>query len=78
MLNKKGIIGFIIALLALIVIGFVCIVQIGMIYYGGSLFRTSGLTLKEFLIMLSLSFSVIPFDMIRKILLKRKGILLGV
>ncbi len=62
----------------LAVIGFVCVVQVGMIYYGGSLFRTSGLTLEEFLVMLGLSFTVIPFDIIRKILLKRKGSLLEI
>ena len=62
----------------LVIIGFITIVQIGMIYYGGYLFRTSGLTLKEFLIMLMISIIVIPFDMIRKLYLKKKGITKGV
>ena len=51
---------------------FITIIQIILLYYGGSLFRTSGLTIKEFLIMFIISFSVIPFDIIRKILMKKK------
>ncbi len=62
----------------LAVIGFITIVQVGMIYYGGSLFRTTGLTLKEFLIMLFIAFTVIPFDMIRKLVFKNRGIQMGV
>ena len=50
---------------------FILIVQILMIYYGGTLFRTSGLTLKEFNIMLLISATVIPADLIRKIYLRK-------
>ena len=57
----------------LLVIGFVFLTQIGMIYYGGNLFRTVGLNVWEFLIVLLLSFTVIPFDMMRKLFFKRKG-----
>ena len=42
-----------------------------MIYYGGTLFRTSGLTLKEFIIMLLISITVIPFDLVRKLITKK-------
>ena len=57
----------------LIVILFIVIVQIYLIYYGGSVFRTSGLELREFIIMLFIAFTVIPFDMLRKIYLKKIG-----
>ena len=50
---------------------FIFIVQIIMIYYGGNIFRTTPLTIKELLIIFLLSFTVIPFDMIRKILYKK-------
>lgn len=50
----------------------VSIIQVYFIYYGGSLFRTYGLTLKELLICLGLAFTVIPFDLIRKYLINNK------
>ena len=52
------------------VILFVAIVQIYLIYYGGDIFRTRGLTLNEFIIMLLIAFTVIPFDFVRKLYLK--------
>ena len=57
----------------IIIMLFIIIVQILLIYYGGNLFRTSGLTLKEFEIMILLAFTVIPVDWIRKLILKYKG-----
>jgi len=62
----------------LIIILFVALVQIGMIYFGGSIFRTTGLSFLEFDVMLILAFSVIPFDFMRKIVLKKCGKSLGV
>ena len=62
----------------IIIISFIIIVQILLIYYGGSLFRTTGLSLFEFEVMLLMALTVIPFDMIRKIILKKKGIKYGV
>lgn len=56
------------------IIFFIGIVQILLIYFGGTLFRTTGLSIYEFEIMIILSFSIIPFDFIRKIILKKKGI----
>ena len=60
------------------IISFVICMQIILIYKGGELFRTSGLTLNEFIIMLMFSLTVIPVDFIRKIILKYKGRKLGV
>ena len=57
---------------------FVILVQIVMIYCGGSLFRTSGLTLKEFMVMLIFAVTVIPVDMIRKLFFRRTRMKMGV
>lgn len=62
----------------IIIITFIAIVQMFLIYYGGSLFRTAGLTLKEFEIMLLFAFTVIPFDFLRKMYIRKKGIKDGV
>ena len=50
---------------------FVCAVQVGLLYFGGALFRTTALTLRELLYCIALAFTVIPMDMIRKALTKR-------
>ena len=60
------------------VISFIVIVQVLLIYFGGNLFRTVGLTFKEFEIMFLLSMTVIPIDFLRKYLLRKKGIIGGV
>lgn len=60
------------------VILFIAIVQILLIYYGGNLFRTYGLSYFEFEIMTIISLLVIPVDFIRKIYLKKNGKLSGV
>lgn len=60
------------------VIAFIMVVQVGMIYYGGSLFRTTGLTLREFLVMVMVALTVIPFDMLRKLILRHIGVVGGV
>lgn len=57
----------------IIVISFISIVQIILIYFGGKIFRTTGLTLFEFEIMLLFAFTIIPVDIIRKIILKKLG-----
>lgn len=62
----------------LIIISFIAIVQVILIYYGGNLFRTSGLDFLEFEIMILLAFTVIPIDWIRKLYLRTKGIKDGV
>ena len=58
----------------IIIIAFIAIVQIILIYYGGEVFRTTGLTIYEFEVMILLAFSIIPFDIIRKIILKKNKI----
>ena len=62
----------------MLIIVFIVAMQIVMIYYGGSVFRTSGLTLKELIITILFAFSVVPVDNIRKILLRSRGINRGV
>ncbi len=57
---------------------FVVIIQIILIYYGGEIFRTAGLTIKELIIMLVFASSVIPFDVLRKIILKKHNKNIGV
>jgi len=59
-------------------IAFIVIVQVYLIYFGGSLFRTYGLTAKEFALVLVLAFSVIPLDWIRKIFLRTHHLKNGV
>lgn len=58
----------------ILIIFLIVLVQLALIYYGGSLFRTSGLTLKEFIIMLFIALTVIPIDILRKLILKKRGI----
>ena len=60
------------------VITFVFLMQIYLIYYGGEMFRTNGLSIYEFLIMFAFSLLVIPVDFIRKLIYKRHNINLGV
>lgn len=60
------------------IITFIIIVQMILIYYGGNLFRTAGLTFKELYIMLLFALSVIPFDWLRKLYIRKKGIKDGV
>jgi magnesium-transporting ATPase (P-type) len=50
----------------IIVMGIICAVQIGLLYFGGALFRTASLTLRELLICILLALSVIPVDLLRK------------
>ncbi len=59
------------------IITFICIsiVQMYLIYFGGSLFRTYGMSLKELIFVLALAFTVIPVDLIRKFIFKRVGVI---
>ena len=65
-LSSKG--GFLIAINFILSI----IVQIILIYFGGTMFRTKSLTLFEFLVMLILAITVIPVDSFRKFIYKKK------
>lgn len=54
----------------------VAVVQLLLIYFGGSLFRTAGLTSGELRTVLMIAFWVIPADLLRKLVLRlfrRKG-----
>ena len=62
----------------LIIMIFIVIVQVLLIYFGGSIFRTSGLSFFEFETMIFFALTVIPFDFIRKLILKKKGQKYGV
>ena len=62
----------------LLIFLFITIVQVTLIYFGGEIFRTTGLTIYEFEVMIILAFSVIPFDIIRKIIFKKSGKYMGV
>ena len=57
----------------LFIIILIGVIQILLIYYGGNVFRTTSLSLKEIDIMLFCAFSVIPMEFLRKFYLKRKG-----
>lgn len=56
------------------IIGFIIIVQLYLIYYGGKLFRSYGLLPKELLITILLASTVVPVDWLRKLITKRKRI----
>ena len=59
----------------IILFSLISVVQIFLIYNGGSLFRTYGLSLKELLLVLIMAFTVIPLDLFRKLLFRRKGVI---
>ncbi len=48
----------------------ICIIQVAMIYFGGEVFRCIPLTVGELVMAISLAFTVIPFDCIRRIVKK--------
>lgn len=62
----------------LVVILFILVVQISLIYYGGDMFRTYGLNLFQFEVMVMISALVVPIDFLRKLLLRKKGEIGGV
>ena len=57
---------------------FIFIAQIYIIYNGGTIFRTYGLELKELIIVFALALTVFPVDWLRKYILKKKHIAIGV
>lgn len=60
------------------IIVFILVVQLLLIYFGGDLFRTAGLTIFELEVIIILSISVIPIDFFRKIIMKKKAYNLNV
>lgn len=59
--------------LFLSIIAFIFIVQLLMIYFGGAVFRTAGLTFIELQIVLILAFTVVPVDLARKMFIRMFG-----
>ena len=57
----------------IIIISIIAIIQILLIYYGGSIFRTVDLNLKELIFVIVVSATVIPVDWIRKIIFKKSN-----
>ena len=45
-------------------------IQVAMIYYGGELFRSVPLLPKELFLVIFLAFTVVPFDILRRIFTK--------
>lgn len=58
----------------IIIIIFIIIVQLGIIYFGGSMFRSYGLLPSELITTILLAGTVIPIDLCRKIYVKKKRI----
>jgi len=55
------------------IMGSVSIIQIGMVYLGGNIFRTMPLDFVHLVIIVVLAFSVVPYDMFRKLVVERKS-----
>ena len=68
----------IILLFGIVIIAFILLVQVYLIYHGGDLFRTYGLTAKEFFIVLIIALTVFPVDFLRKIFLRQHHLKTGV
>lgn len=56
-----------------VILSMIICIQVGMIYFGGSVFRTTPLSPLQFLIPFGMALSVIPFNMLVKLLLRRTG-----
>jgi magnesium-transporting ATPase (P-type) len=60
------------------IMAFIIIVQVILIYYGGTTFRTVSLKFSELQLMVVLAALVIPIDWVRKVYLKKKNLNTGV
>ncbi len=49
------------------------VVQISMTYFGGEILRCYGLTATEWLFVVVLAFTIIPVDLVRKLIFKGKN-----
>ena len=54
------------------IMGLIVVIQMGLIYFGGSVFRSVPLTVADLFSIICISSSVVAFDFIRKVLLKKK------
>ncbi len=57
----------------IVIISLICIVQLLLIYFGGSVFRTTGLTFFELQMVILLAFTVVPVDILRKVIIRMNG-----
>ena len=57
----------------ILIMAAVAAIQLLLIYYGGSLFRTAGLTFIELIRVIMIAFLVVPVDCIRKLVLRLFG-----
>jgi len=62
----------------IIIISLIIIVQLYLIYYGGSIFRSYGLNASELILVVVMASTVIPVDWCRKLILKKMGVQRGV
>ncbi len=60
--------------LFVVIMGMVVCVQIALVYHGGALFRTVPLGFSELWLVALLALTVIPVDLLRKLILRSKGI----
>ena len=58
----------------MVLFSLISMVQIFLIYYGGNIFRTYGLSFKELIFVILFAFTVIPIDILRKLCFKRRGV----
>ena len=57
----------------LFIISLIVVIQLILIYFGGTLFRTNGLNLKELIAIILLATTVVPIDFLRKVYLRKKN-----
>lgn len=57
----------------LFIISLIVVIQLILIYFGGTLFRTNGLNFKELIAIILLATTVIPIDFLRKVYLRKKN-----
>lgn len=55
------------------VMGLIVVVQVIMTYFGGVILRCYGLTAKEWIFVLVMAFTIIPVDLVRKLVMKNNG-----
>jgi len=60
-----------------VIMGFVSIASAGMIFFGGAIFRTVPLSFIDFIIVIMLALLIFPADMLRKIIINRRGEVAG-
>ena len=56
------------------IMGTVTAIQVLIIYFGGTVFRTVGLEIRHLMLIVSLSFTIVPVDALRKLFSKRNAL----